>query len=59
MKKIKHYREQKGITQEELAEAIGMAQSEISAYESGTKSPRVNVLIAIADVLGVSAAELI
>lgn len=41
MKQMKIYRKQKGMNQTELAEAVGISQSEISAYESGVKSPRV------------------
>ncbi len=59
MKSITHYREQKNMTQQELGEAIGMKQSEISSYESGVKSPRLNVLQAIAEVLGVTVYQLI
>ena len=59
MKKMKFYREQKGLNQTELAEAIGISQSEISSYESGVKSPRINVALAIAEVLGVTIAELV
>lgn len=59
MKKIKIYREKKGMNQTELAEAVGISQSEISSYESGVKSPRVNVAVAIAEVLGVTIGELV
>lgn len=59
MKKMKLLREQKNISQTEMAERVGIAQSEISAYESGAKSPRLNVAIAIADVLGVTIGELV
>ena len=59
MKKMKFYREQKGLNQTELAHAVGISQSEVSSYESGVKSPRVNVALAIADVLGVTIAELV
>lgn len=59
MRKLKIYREQKGLTQIDLAKAIGIAQSEISAYESGAKSPKLSVAVAIAAVLGVTIGELV
>lgn len=59
MKQMKTYREQKGMSQTELAKAVGISQSEISSYESGVKSPRVNVALAIAEVLGVKIGELV
>lgn len=59
MKQMKIYREKKGMNQTELAEAVGISQSEISSYESGVKSPRVNVAVAIAEVLGVTIGELV
>lgn len=59
MKQMRIYREKKGMNQTELAEAVGISQSEISSYESGVKSPRVNVAVAIAEVLGVTIGELV
>lgn len=59
MKSIAHYRELKNMTQQELGEAIGVKQSEISSYESGVKSPRLNVLQAMAEALGVTVYQLI
>lgn len=59
MKKMKFFREKKGMNQTELAQAVGISQGEISSYESGVKSPRVNVALAIAEVLGVTIAELV
>lgn len=59
MKQMKTYREKKGMSQTELAKAVGISQSEISSYESGVKSPRVNVALAIAEVLGVKIGELV
>lgn len=41
---IKTFREGLGLTQEELAERIGVTHSAISQWESGKKSPRPMVL---------------
>ena len=59
MKNIRLLREQQNMTQVELADAVGISQKEISSYETGVKSPRVNVAVVIADVLGVTIGELV
>ena len=43
-----------GITQTELATAIGVAQRMIAAYELGQSRPRMNVLLKLADMFKVS-----
>ncbi|HCU0190958.1 TPA: helix-turn-helix domain-containing protein [Citrobacter koseri] len=43
-----------GITQSELAAAIGVAQRMIAAYELGQSRPRMNVLLKLADAFEVS-----
>ena len=57
-KQIQFYREQKGFTQEKLAELVGLTPNYISAVERGVKSPRLDKLIAIMNGLGVSADEI-
>lgn len=52
--RLKKEREAKGLTQEELARAIGVAVPTISEYESGKKMPRLNKIIILARKLGVS-----
>lgn len=44
----------KGITQKELAKAVGVTESTLSSYKNGTKSPTLPVAAAIAKELGVS-----
>ena len=58
-KNIRYFREQRNMPQTELSEMTGIKQPEISAYESGHKSPRVDTAIAIADALGVTVSELL
>lgn len=53
-RRIKVYREQKGITQEVIAEAIDISLSHISRIENGHTKPSLDVLVQIANVLGVS-----
>ena len=45
-------RRAKGLTQEELAEAVGIRQAALSRYENETRDPDEEVLARIADVLG-------
>lgn len=59
MSKIKEHRKLKGMTQKELAEAVGIKQVNISQYENGTKNPKLERLKKIANVLGVSYLDLI
>lgn len=44
----------KGITQKELAKAVGVTATTLSSYKSGAKSPTLPVAAAIAKELGVS-----
>ena len=53
--RIKAAREKKKITQEELAELLGMSTTHISVIERGVKPPKLETFIRIANVLGVSA----
>lgn len=50
-KRIRGLREDKGYTQEKLAEEIGMSQKTIAAIEKGKKGTTIDTLVAMADVL--------
>ena len=41
-----------GMTQGQMAAALGCSQKDVSRWERGVHSPRVDVLIKMADVLG-------
>jgi transcriptional regulator with XRE-family HTH domain len=56
---IKHYRELSGMSQQELADKLGISQKMISCYESGVKNPKVNTLPVIAKILGVTPNDLL
>ncbi len=56
---IKLARVKAKLTQEELAEKIGVGQAMISYYEKGYKVPTVPIITRIADVLGCSIDELV
>lgn len=49
--RLKRAREKAGLSQEALAEAIGVVRRTVAAYEAGTKSPRLDRLTTIAQVL--------
>jgi uncharacterized protein len=42
-----------GLTQSELGERTGIAQPNISAYESGRRIPTIRTLVALLDACGV------
>lgn len=56
--KIKHWRVQKGLSQKELGDQIGMSQQQIGQYETGTRTPKPGTLLKIAKALGVHLRDL-
>lgn len=52
-KKIKEAREKAGLTQSQLAEAIGTTSQNISQYERGLRKPKYETLLKIAKALNV------
>ena len=52
-------RRERGITQAELADAIGVAQPRIAEVETGDANPRLITLSKIAHALGVTLSELL
>ena len=56
--KIRSLREARGLTQQALAEMIGLGQFTFSRYEGGRRSAPVSVLGRIAEALGVPLATL-
>lgn len=58
-KRIKSARQKVGMSQEELAQTIGVTKSTISKYEKGAREPRYDQLQRIAAALGVPVQELI
>lgn len=57
--KIKRIRKSKDMSQSELAEKSGVAQSTLSYLENGNKHPQFDTLSAICKGLGVSVFELL
>lgn len=56
---LKKIRLQKGLSQKDVAEQIGVANSTYSLYESGNREPNVQTIKKIADVLNTSADNLL
>ena len=52
--KVKELRHEKRLTQQQLAELLGVAVSAISSYESGSRYPSYEVLISPARIFHVS-----
>ena len=57
--KIKKYREEKKITQVEVAKALGVKAATISKYEAGTLEPNIESLKKLAQLFEVSVDELL
>lgn len=55
---IKYLRNKKGLGQEELANYLGVAKSQVSKYEKGTSLPRADSLYRIADLFEVTTDDL-
>jgi transcriptional regulator with XRE-family HTH domain len=52
-------RKQKGLTQQQLAEKIGVHVVQLRRYEAGSSQPTLDVIRAMALALGISADELL
>ena len=57
--RLKAIRRQRGKTQRELAEYLGMKIRSYQFYEGGAREPPIDKLIAIADYLDVSIDDLV
>ncbi|MMZ58752.1 HTH-type transcriptional regulator SinR [compost metagenome] len=57
-KRIRAFRKLKGYTQQELAERSGVSLDILGAVERGNRRAEDQILIKIADVLGVTLTEL-
>ncbi|MFE1598217.1 helix-turn-helix domain-containing protein [Methylobacterium sp. ID0610] len=59
LSELKRLREQKNLSQEALANAVGLSVSQISRFESGKREPRLVDLEKMAEVLGVAVQEIL
>ena len=53
--RLKELRNEKELSQDELAKQTGLSRSAISAWESGTRVPAATAVVALAKFFGVSA----
>ena len=56
---LKNLRKEKGITQEQLAEQLGVSSRTVSRWETGSNLPDLSILIELADLYNVDIRELI
>lgn len=56
---LKQARENRGISQAELAELIGVSQPMVAQYELNTKIPSIVIAVNMEKVLGVSCRQLV
>lgn len=57
--RIRKYREERGISQKELARRLGVSNSRVSNWEQGINRPDANILADICRALSVSPSELL
>lgn len=58
-KRIKEFRIQKNLTQEELGRLINITKVSICCYENGTRVPSLEIIVALANAFGVSLDDLL
>lgn len=56
---LKQKREERRMTQADLAQRIGITQQNVNSYETGYKIPPLRVVVAAADVFRCSTDEMI
>ena len=57
--RLKEIRVARGMTQEFVAEALGVSRQAVSKWETGAADPSTSNLLAIAKLYGISAADLL
>lgn len=56
---IRKLREQNGMTQEQLADALGVTRPAVTQWESGWSLPKIGTLKQMAEIFGVNVGEVI
>jgi len=56
---LRRYRDAAGLSQQQLADSVGIAKSYISSLELGYRAPHLNLLVKIASALNVRSGELV
>jgi predicted transcriptional regulator/DNA-binding XRE family transcriptional regulator len=57
--RIRHFRNEAGLTLDQLGNAVGIAGSQLSLMENGRREPRLSLLQGIAGTVGVPVSELL
>lgn len=57
--RIRHYRNEAGLTLDQLGVAVGIAGSQLSLMENGRREPRLSLLQGIAGTVGIPVSELL
>ena len=57
--RIKHFREEKHVTQEILSEKVGLSREIINKFESGSKRPSLDTVVNLANAIGISVDDLL
>ena len=58
-KRLRELRKERGFTQQQLGDKVGVTKVSICCYENGTRTPTLETLIDLADVLGVKVTALL
>ena len=56
---IKKMRRNRGLSQKQLAELIGVEQQHVSRWENGKHRPSIDILMKIAEILNCNISDLI
>lgn len=56
---IRHYRAKAGLSQQQLADSVGVSKGFVSALEGGRSVPNLDMLVLLAEALGVRPGELV
>lgn len=56
---LRRFRNAAGLSQQELADRVGIGKSYISSLELGYRAPNLNLLVKLADSLNVRPGELV
>lgn len=59
MNRIKELREEKNLTQKELAQKIGVSDASVNKYEKNTMNPKIDKLEKMAEIFDVSVAYIV
>lgn len=59
MKRLREIREARGLSQSGLAKRVGITQQAVAQYEAGGRTPTGDILVRIAQALGVSSSYLL